>query len=67
MVLTLLKPSIWADGMVLFCLASGAMIITGKSLWDAKITSDQWHNQKNLEATDHSWGKLMEQKATRPI
>ena len=34
----------------------------GKSLWDAKITSDQWHNQKNLEATDHSWGKLMEQK-----
>ncbi|MGB2434893.1 MAG: sulfatase-like hydrolase/transferase, partial [Flavobacteriaceae bacterium] len=44
------------------CLASRAMIITGKSLWDAKKTSDQWHNQKNLEATDHSWGKLMEQK-----
>jgi arylsulfatase A-like enzyme len=44
------------------CVASRAMIITGKTIWNAKALSDQWHNQKNLEATEHSWGKLMEQK-----
>ena len=44
------------------CVASRAMIITGKTIWNAKALSDQWHNQKNMEATEHSWGKLMEQK-----
>ncbi|MEC7173215.1 MAG: sulfatase-like hydrolase/transferase, partial [Bacteroidota bacterium] len=44
------------------CLASRAMIITGKTIWDAKTTSDQWSKKENLEAAQQSWGKLLEQK-----
>jgi arylsulfatase A-like enzyme len=44
------------------CVASRAMIISGQSIWDAKAISDQWQNQKNLEAAEQSWGKLMEKK-----
>ena len=44
------------------CVASRAMIITGKSIWDAKQISDQWGNKKNLKAAEKSWAKLMEKK-----
>ena len=44
------------------CVASRAMIITGKTIWDAKKISDQWRKKENLEAAQHSWGKLLEQK-----
>ena len=44
------------------CVASRAMIITGKTIWDAKIISDQWEKEKNMEAVQESWGKLMEKK-----
>lgn len=44
------------------CLASRAMIITGKSIWRAKAHTDQWLDKKNTEGIDSSWGKLMEQK-----
>lgn len=44
------------------CVASRAMIISGKTIWDAKAITDQWRNQINLEAAEQSWGKLMEQK-----
>ena len=49
------------------CVASRAMIITGKTIWDAKIISDQWEREKNMEAVQESWGKLMEKKATKHI
>ena len=44
------------------CVASRAMIIAGKTIWDAKIISDQWEKEKNMEAVQESWGKLMEKK-----
>ncbi|NCF31024.1 MAG: sulfatase-like hydrolase/transferase, partial [Bacteroidetes bacterium] len=44
------------------CVASRAMIISGQSIWNAKTTSDQWRNKKNIEAAEQSWGKLLEQK-----
>ncbi len=44
------------------CLASRAMIITGKTIWDAMAISDQWRKQKKMEAAQQSWGKLLEQK-----
>ena len=44
------------------CVASRSMIITGKTIWDAKSISDQWSKKENLEAAQQSWGKLMEQK-----
>ncbi len=44
------------------CMASRAMIITGKTIWKAKALTDQWHKKNNLEAAEYSWGKLMEQK-----
>jgi arylsulfatase A-like enzyme len=44
------------------CMASRAMIITGKSIWRAKTLTDQWKSKNNLEAKDFSWGKLLEQK-----
>lgn len=44
------------------CLASRAMIITGKSIWRAKAHTDQWRDKKNTEGINNSWGKLMEQK-----
>ena len=44
------------------CVASRSMIITGKTIWDAKSISDQWSKKENLEAAQQSWGKLLEQK-----
>ena len=44
------------------CVASRAMIITGKTIWDAMAISDQWRKQKKMEAAQQSWGKLLEQK-----
>ena len=44
------------------CVASRSMIITGKTIWDAKSISDQWIKKENLEAAQQSWGKLLEQK-----
>ena len=44
------------------CVALRAMIITGKTIWSAKIISDQWGKHKNMEAIQESWGKLMENK-----
>ena len=44
------------------CVASRAMIISGKTIWNAKAISDRWKKKKNLEAAEKSWGKLMEQK-----
>jgi arylsulfatase A-like enzyme len=44
------------------CMASRAMIITGKSIWKAKALTDQWQNKKNFEEKENSWGKLMEKK-----
>ena len=32
------------------CMASRAMIITGKSIWRAKTLTDQWKNKNNIEA-----------------
>ena len=39
------------------CVASRAMIITGKTIWDAKTISDQWHNQKNYGSYQPELGK----------
>ena len=44
------------------CVASRSMIITGKTIWDARSISDQWSKKENLEAAQQSWGKLLEQK-----
>lgn len=47
------------------CVASRAMIITGKTLWEAKALSDQWAKKQELEKANHSWGKLLEQQGYR--
>lgn len=39
------------------CAASRAMIISGRSVWDANRFRQDWINGKN---TDKTWGKLME-------
>ncbi|WP_430908471.1 sulfatase-like hydrolase/transferase [Maribacter sp. 2-571] len=39
------------------CVASRAMLISGRSVWDARDMSEKWKTGKQLENT---WGKLME-------
>ena len=48
------------------CVASRSMIITGKTIWDAKSISDQW-SKENLEAAQQNWGKLWNKRAIIPI
>jgi len=40
------------------CVASRAMIISGRSIWDAQKISQKWAEDQHLEKT---WGQLMEQ------
>jgi arylsulfatase A-like enzyme len=44
------------------CIASRSMIISGRSLWNAKEISDKWKKKENFELAEQSWGKLMEKK-----
>ena len=44
------------------CVASRSMIISGRSLWNAKEINDQWVKKENMELVESSWGKLMEKK-----
>lgn len=44
------------------CVASRSMIITGKTIWNAKALTEQWAKKENLESIQMSWGKLMEEK-----
>ena len=44
------------------CVASRSMIISGRSLWNAKRINDQWVKKENMELVESSWGKLMEKK-----
>ena len=39
------------------CVASRAMIITGKTIWDAKIISDQWGKRKKYGSCSRELGK----------
>ncbi len=47
------------------CVASRAMIITGKTMWNAKAVSDQWKKKENHQLAEQSWGKLMEKQGYR--
>ena len=44
------------------CVASRSMIITGRSIWNAKQINDKWKKKENFELAEQSWGKLMERK-----
>ena len=44
------------------CIASRSMIISGRSIWNAKQINDQWKKKENFELAEQSWGKLMEKK-----
>ena len=44
------------------CIASRSMIISGRSIWNAKEINDQWKKKENFELAEQSWGKLMEKK-----
>ena len=44
------------------CIASRSMIISGRSIWNAKEINDKWKKKENFELAEHSWGKLMEKK-----
>ena len=44
------------------CIASRSMIISGRSIWNAKQINDKWKKKENFELAEQSWGKLMEKK-----
>ena len=44
------------------CIASRSMIITGNTIWNAKILTDDWAHGMSQNQISLSWGKLMEQK-----
>ncbi len=44
------------------CVASRSMIITGKTIWNAKAINDGWGENEHLELAERSWGKLMERQ-----
>ena len=44
------------------CIASRSMIISGRSIWNAKQINDKWKKKVNFELAEQSWGKLMEKK-----
>ncbi len=40
------------------CAASRAMMISGRSIWDAREYTEEWR-AKNPEAMNHTWGRMM--------